>query len=552
MGAFRGVSRAGEARDPVAEGVCWLVPRQLRAPAAAAALATALLIGSCADSPTRTAAPAPTLDLATADIATLHAAMGEGRLTAEALTAAALDRIGELNTRLRAVLAVDPTAREQAVASDRHRASGAPPRPLEGIPVLVKDNISTGPVQPTTAGSLALADSRPPESEASRRLRAAGAVMLGKTNLTEWASYRASRSSSGWSAVGGQTRNAHGEDRNPCGSSSGSAAAVAASLVPVAIGTETSGSIVCPAAANGVVGLKPTLGLVSRSGVVPFSKAQDTVGPITRNVLDAALVLSVLQGSDPHDPTTREADQHRMAATVPPTPLGGARIGVLRADTGGSEETDRGYAATLARLRAAGATLVEPVALPNESRALSAEDTALSTEFEHDLDAYLASPGVRGPRSLGELIAFNREHPVEEMTWFGQELFEGALARPGVADPAYRAARAEATDLARRDLDTALAAGGLDALITPSNGPAWTNDLHNGDHFIVTPAGPAAAAGYPVVTVPAAVEGGLPLGLSLVGGPWSEPRLLALALAIEDTLRARVPPPLPPALVTLR
>ncbi|GAA4861015.1 amidase family protein [Actinomycetospora straminea] len=522
----------------------------------------ATLLASCADRPVDTPPPpataAPTapppippadLDLQTADLATLQDAMARGRLTAAALTAWSLERIRTVDPGVHAVLAVDPTARDQATASDARRAAGRT-GPLEGVPVMAKGNTSVGPTLPTTAGSLALADSRPPEAEAVRRLREAGAVILGSTTMTAWAGARSSQSASGWSATGATTGNPYDPTRTACGSSSGSAAAVAAALAPVALGTETSGSIVCPAGTNGVVGVKPGVGLVSRSGVVPYSQAQDTVGPLARSVRDAAAVLAVVQGSDASDPSTAEADAHPVTPTVAPRPLAGVRLGVLRDDQGASEETDDAYAAALDRLRGLGAELVDPVRLPNASRARAAANSALTTEIAHDLGAYLRSPGVSGPRSLDELIAFGREQAGREMPFFGQELFEQAAATRGdVTDPRYRAARADPTALSRADLDAALA--GVDALVSPTNAPAWPTDLVNGDHFSVSPAGPAATAGYPSTSVPMAMSHGVPLGLSLIGGRWSEGRLLAVAAGVEEGLHARVPPPLPAATVPL-
>ncbi|MEJ2887108.1 amidase family protein [Actinomycetospora aeridis] len=512
------------------------------------------LSGGCADRPMEDPRPpaAPTpggIDLQTADLATLQAAMAQGRLSAASLTASSLERIRTVDPSLHAVLAVDPTAPEQAAASDRRRAAGRA-GPLEGVPIMVKANTSVGPTLPTTAGSLALAGSRPPQAEVVRRLRDAGAVIVGTTTMTAWAGARSEQSASGWSAVAPTTGNPYDPARTACGSSSGSAAAVAAALVPVALGTETSGSIVCPSGTNGVVGVKPGLGLVSRTGVVPYSLAQDTPGPIARSVRDAALVLSVIQGGDPRDPATAEAHAHRVAPVVAPRPLSGVRLGVLREDQGSSEETDAAYAAALERLRGLGAELVDPVGLPNTARAKTASNAALSVEVAHDLTAYLRSPGVSGPRSLDELVAFGREHAAQEMPFFGQELFEKALATRGdVADPRYRAARRDAVALSRADLDAALAGGRVDALVSPTNAPAWPTDLVNGDHFSVSPAGPAAVAGYPSTSVPMAMSHGLPIGLSLIGGPWSEGRLLEVAAGIEGALAARVPPPVAPAVV---
>lgn len=528
---------------------------------AAVALCATLVLGvaaGCAGAPSGGAAAeggTVDLDLDRTDLADLESAMASGRLTSARLTAFYGDRIAALDPQLGAVVAVDPTAAAQAAESDRRRAAGEPPRLLEGIPVLVKDNMSTGPQLPTTAGSTALAQSRPPEAAVATRLREAGAVLLGKTNLSEWSNFRSGRSSSGWSPVGGLTRNPHAPDRTACGSSAGSAVAVAAALAPVAIGTETDGSIVCPAATNGIVGMKPTLGTVSRTGIVPISAAQDTAGPMARSVADAARVLVAIAGPDPADPATAESPAHPVPARPVARDLAGVRLGVLRVAEGASPQTDAAFAATLEFLRERGAVLVDPVELPGTAQTAEAELAALVTEFAQDIDGYLRSPGVTGPASLAELVEYNRRHADVEMPHWGQELFEAALATGGDTGSAeYRAARATATSLSRRDLDAALTGHRLDAVIAPTNSPAWPVELGAGDDFVLSSAGAAAVAGHPNITVPAggAPDGAgatLPLGVSLIGPRWADGELLALAMGVEAALPQRILPPLPPAVL---
>ncbi|GHF73158.1 amidase [Streptomyces mashuensis] len=463
-------------------------------------------------------------DLDTVTIPELQARMAAGSLTSTALTAAYLRRIDTVDPLVHAVLRTDPTALRQAAASDARRRQGTVRGPLDGIPVLLKDNVNTRDM-PTTAGSLALAGS-PPDTDAAlvTRLRDAGAVILGKTNLSEWANFRADRPTSGWSAVGGQTRNPHVLDRNPCGSSSGSAAAVAASLAQVAIGTETDGSIVCPAGMTGVTGLKPTLGTVSQAGVVPISAQQDTAGPLARNVTDAALTWSVLAG-------------HR-AATAPPADLRGRRIGLWRLPALGPE-VDALMTRTAGALRAAGAEVVE-VTPPYQERLAALEFPALLSEFHRDIDAYLATR--HGPRDLAGLVRFNRTHPAERTCFAGQELFERALVAPPAAGREHRARRAELTDLARRSLDGTLAAHHLDALAAPANPPAWTTDCARGDNDVIPSSTPAAVAGYPSLAVPAGFVGDLPVGLLLMAGGHQDARLLSLGAAVEHRLAARRAP----------
>ncbi|WP_424889093.1 amidase [Streptomyces sp. XH2] len=486
--------------------------------------------------------PPPPLraDLDRVTIPELQARMADGSLTASALTAAYLRRIATVGPRINAVLRTDPTAMRQAAASDARHRRGSARGPLDGIPVLLKDNIDTHDM-PTTAGSLALAGS-PPHTDAAlvTRLRDAGAVILGKTNLSEWANFRAAKPTSGWSAVGGQTRNPYVLDRNPCGSSSGSAAALAASLAQVAIGTETDGSVVCPAGMNGVVGHKPSLGLVSGAGVVPISAEQDTAGPMARNVTDAALTLAVLRGDGAPRPGAVLPD----GLTRRPGGLRGKRIGLWRLPSLGPE-VDALMTRTAGKLREAGAVVVE-VTPPYQERLAQLEFPALLSEFHRDIDAYLA--GREGPRDLAGLIAFNRAHAAERTCFAGQELFEQALAAPPVTDPGYRAVRAELKDLSRRSVDETMAAHRLDAIAAPANPPAWTTDCARGDNDVIPSSTPAAVAGYPSLSVPAGFVGELPVGLLLMAGDRQDGELLSLGAAVENRLKAwRAPRYLPTA-----
>ncbi|HEU5471441.1 MAG TPA: amidase [Actinophytocola sp.] len=480
-------------------------------------------------------------DLDAATIPELQHRMDRGRLTAVGLTVAYLGRIAAVDGKIHSVTALNRRAIAEAAASDARRRAGRTLGPLDGIPVLLKDNVDTREM-PTTAGSRALARSRPAaDAHLVDRLQRAGAVLLGKLNLSEWANFRSTRSTSGWSGVGGQTNNPHVLDRNPCGSSSGSGAAIAATLAQVAIGTETDGSIVCPSSANGIVGHKPTLGLVSRTGVVPISAQQDTAGPMTRSVVDSAITLSVLQGRDPADPATRAipAGQPRdYAALLRPDALRGKRIGIWRL-SGVDADVDRVVNDAVRTLRARGATVVD-VDLPFQDEINENEFPALLTEFRRDLNAYLAArPG--GPDTLAELIEFNRNDPIE-LSKFGQELFEASEAAPRPDDPVYLQRREIATTSAKRSIDETMAAHRLDAIMAPSNAPAWRTNYETGDTFSLGSSGPAAVAGYPNVTVPAGFAGPLPIGVSFFAGRWADGDVLALAAAFERATNAFRPP----------
>ncbi len=508
----------------------------------------------------------PGVDLDTVTIPELQARMADGSLTSSTLTKAYLRRIETVDPKIHSVLRTSPNALRAAAASDARHRRGKVLGPLDGIPVLLKDNVNTRDM-PTTAGSLALAVG-PPDTDAVlvTRLRKAGAVILGKTNLSEWANFRSAKPTSGWSAVGGQTNNPYVLDRNPCGSSSGSAAALAASLAQVAIGTETDGSIVCPAGMNGVVGHKPSLGLVSPSGVVPISAEQDTAGPMARNVIDTALTLEVLsdhQGSrgnaarsggqkalaGPRSRPDASSLQDTAAGQVAGRPAGqaatglrGKRIGLWRLPSLGPD-VDAVMTRTATKLRKAGAVVVE-VTPPYQARLAELEFPALLSEFHRDINAYLGTR--KGPRNLAELIEFNRTHPDEQTCFAGQELFEKALAAPPTTDPGYKAMRAELKNLSSRSLDETLAAHHLDAIAAPTNPPAWTTDCARGDNDVIPSSTPAAVAGYPSLSVPAGSVNELPVGLLLMAGNHQDTELLSLGAAVEHRLKAwRAPRYLP-------
>jgi amidase len=475
-------------------------------------------------------------DVRGASVATLQQAMTAGTLTSAELTAFYLAKIEALNPRLHAVITVSPAALADAAASDRSRGAGTVRGALEGIPVLIKDNIAAAGM-PATAGSPALLGAGSSDAFLVGRLREAGAVILGKANLSEWANFRSSHSSSGWSTLGGQTINPHGSGRNPSGSSSGSAVAVAAGLAPLAIGTETDGSIISPASVCGVVGVKPTLGLVSRTGIVPISSAQDTAGPMTRCVADAAALLTAIAGPDAADPATAEAGAEAAdyTAVLDAGALAGARLGIWR------EGLKRVAPATVAvldaaidRLRAAGAEVIDPVQLPGADQIEEPEDTALLHEFRIEINAYLEALPGEHPASLAELITFNIHNANHVMPVFGQEIFEEAEQSRG-----YSTARGEALRLARGALDTALRGDRLDAVVALAGGPAWLTDHVLGDNHDYGSSGPAAVSGYPAVCVLSGDVCGLPVGISFMGPKWSEPRLLALAYAFEQASAAR-------------
>jgi amidase len=460
--------------------------------------------------------------------------------SAVANTQAALARIEAVEPKVNAVIAVDPTAMEQARALDAAGNRG----PLHGMPIMIKDNIESRGILPTTAGSLALANNvTNRDAPLVARLREAGAVIVGKTNLSEWANIRDNSSISGWSAVGGQTRNAHALNRNPCGSSSGSGVAVASGMVPAAIGTETDGSITCPASISGIVGFKPTVGLVSRTHVVPISHSQDTPGPMTRTVREAALVLSAIAGSDPADPQTAEADSHRgdYAAQLSADSLRGKRIGVMRFASGFG--TNERFEEALTALRAQGAILVEIEKFERKPEMGSGEYQVLLTELKADLNAYLATtpPSVTS-RTLADLIAFNKANADRELALFGQGTFEEAEKTKGLDDPEYKKARAASLRLAGAEgIDKMLKDNNVVALVGPTVAAAWLIDAVHGDSYPGGGAGGfAAVAGYPHLTVPMGAVKGLPVGLSFLGPKWSDAMILSLGYAYEQASMKRV------------
>lgn len=475
-------------------------------------------------------------------IAEMQRQMAAGELTATALTAAYLQRINDIDKRtINSVIEINPDALEIAKALDEERAAGHTRGPLHGIPILLKDNIDTGDKMQTSAGSLALVGQAAlQDAPVAAKLRAAGAVILGKANLSEWANFRSTKSSSGWSGRGGQTRNPYALDRNPSGSSSGSAAAVSANLCAAALGTETDGSIISPSSHCGVVGIKPTVGLTSRAGVVPISHSQDTIGPHARCVADAAMVLSAI------------ADVELPLGNLGEIALHGARIGVLRGGrfTGYSAGTDAIYELSLRAMHDAGAILIDPVEIPSADKLANdpCETVVLVHEFKRDLNAYLAARRDVPAKTMADVIAFNKAHADAEMPFFDQEMMVLAESDP-FPDDVYQKALARGRRLAGAEgIDAALQAHQLDALVAPSDMPAGTIDLVNGGFHPGDSTSLAAVAGYPIVTVPAGLWHGLPVGLSFIGTAWSEPALIRLAYTFEQITQARVPPQLLPTL----
>lgn len=481
-------------------------------------------------------------------IAELQGAIAQGQLTAQRITELYLGQIGRLNSLVNAVLEINPDALVIADQLDEERQARGPRGPLHGIPLLLKDNIDTADGLHTTAGSLALVEARPAQDAfLVQRLRAAGAVILGKTNLSEWANFRSTRSTSGWSSRGGQTRNPYALDRNPCGSSSGSGVAVSANLCAAAIGTETDGSIICPAHANGIVGLKPTVGLVSRAGIVPIAHSQDTAGPMTRTVADAAILLGALTGIDPWDPATAASAGNSYTdytQFLDVDGLRGARLGIARSFFGKHPQVDQIMEASIDLMRHLGADIVDPVDLDNLTLFSDSELTVLLYEFKADLNAYLAGLGPHAPvKSLAEVIAFNEAHAAQVMPFFGQELMQMAQEKGPLTEPAYLDALANNHRQTRQEgIDALLQAHHLDAIVAPSGGPAWVTDWVNGDHYGGGSSSPAAVAGYPSITVPAGFVFGLPVGVSFFSTAYQEPILLKLAYAFEQAAQARRPP----------
>jgi amidase len=491
-------------------------------------------------------------ELSELTITQLQEGMTSGRYTSRRLVELYLRRIEQVDRAgpmLRSVIAINPDAIAIADQLDAERKAKGTRGPLHGIPVLVKDNIDTADKMPTTAGSLALEGSiAARDAFVVQRLRAAGAVILGKTNLSEWANFRSTKSTSGWSGVGGQVRNPYVLDRNPCGSSSGTGAAVAANLAAVGIGTETDGSIVCPSGINGLVGIKPTVGLVSRAGIIPISHSQDTAGPMARTVADAAILLGALTGVDPRDEATSRAAGHAASAyssALDSKALAGARIGVIRKKYFGySTSADRLVGAAIARMKAQGAVIVDPADIPTIGQLEDCEFEILLYEFKADLNRYLSGlPSSSRVHSLEEIIAFNERAKDKELPFFGQEILKMAQSKGPLTAPKYLKALATCRQRSRTlGLDAVFAKHRLDALVAPTGSPAWPTDLINGDHFVGASATIAAVAGYPSITVPAGDERGLPVGISFIGRAWSERKLIALAYAYEQATKHRRPP----------
>lgn len=472
-----------------------------------------------------------------------------GELTARQLTEMYLERIRQVNPKINAIIELNPEALEIADMLDAERRQGSVRGPLHGVPVLLKDNIDTHDRMQTTAGSLALSGSiARQDAFLVGQLRRAGAVLLGKTNLSEWANFRSTRSTSGWSSRGGLTRNPYALDRSACGSSSGSAAAVAANLCAAAVGTETDGSIICPSQTNGIVGIKPTLGLVSRSGIIPIAHSQDTAGPMARTVTDAAILLEAMAGADPRDPATASAPMGGPGyrSGLDPNGLQGARLGVPRKMAGSDERVLAVFDECIALLKQCGAEVVDAVSIPTFNKFAKSEMEVLLYEFKAGLNAYLSGLGPEAPvHSLEDLIRFNEEHAARVMPYFGQERMLAAQKKGPLSDSRYLKALERNARLTRVEgLDAALQAHHLDALILPSGGPAWLIDLVNGDSigWDMESTSMPAVAGYPHITVPAGYIFGLPVGLSFIGAAWQEAKLIRLAYAFEQAARVRRPP----------
>jgi amidase len=501
--------------------------------------------------PEPSSVPPPAFELDELTITQLQKSLQTGESTSQSLVGKYIDRINEIDKQgpaVNSVIEVNPEAEAIAAALDEERKGRGARGPLHGVPILIKDNIDTADRMMTTAGSLALVGSKPArDAFVARKLRDAGAVILGKTNLSEWANFRSNHSSSGWSGRGGQTKNPYVLDRNPCGSSSGSGAATAANLCAAAIGTETDGSVVCPSSANSLVGIKPTLGLVSRAGIIPIAHSQDTAGPMARTVSDAAILLSALTGEDPRDDATRGS--HGKAYTdytkfLDKNGLKGMRLGVARKHFGFNDLVDKLMNDLLAEIKKLGATLIDPADIPTSGKFDDSELEVLLYEFKADLNKYLAGLGPEAPiHSLKELIEFNERTRDREMPYFGQDLLIKAEEKGPLTTAKYLQALRKNHLLTRtQGIDFVMKKNRLDALIAPTGGPPWPTDWINGDHFTGGYSSASAVAGYPHVTVPAGYVFGLPVGISFFGGAYSEPTLIRIAYAFEQASNARQPP----------
>ena len=483
-------------------------------------------------------------------ITDLQRHMQSGRYSAHSLVEKYVSRIHEIDKAgpaLNSIIELNPDAESIAANLDRERKDKGARGPLHGIPILIKDNIDTADRMMTTAGSLALVGSKPSQDAfVVKRLREAGAVILGKTNLSEWANFRSNHSSSGWSGRGGQTRNPYAVDRNPCGSSSGSGVAVSANLCSAAIGTETDGSVVCPSSANSLVGIKPTVGLISRAGIIPISHSQDTAGPMARTVSDAVILLGILTSQDPRDPATAESRGKSLSdytKFLDKDGLKGMRLGVARKYFGFNDQVDKLMSERLEDLKRLGAILIDPADIPTSGKFDASELEVLLYEFKADLNKYLAGLGTSPVRSLKEVIDFNEKNRDKEMPYFGQDLFIKAQAKGPLTSQQYIQALRKNHLLTRtQGIDFVMKQNRLDALIAPTGGPAWPTDLVNGDHFTGGYSSASAVAGYPHITIPAGYVFGMPVGMSFFAGAYSEPKLIKMAYAFEQGTKARQPP----------
>jgi amidase len=521
---------------------------------AAGAAVTSVSVRTRAElSDVKSPSPAP-FELDEVTIADLQRGMSSGKYTAELIALNYLDRIDRIDDTdkngpgLNSVIEVNPEALAIAVGMDKERKAGRVRGPLHGIPMLIKDNIDTHDRMMTTAGSLALQGSIPPQdSTVAKKLRDAGAVIIGKTNLSEWANFRSSHSSSGWSGRGGQTKNPYVLDRNPCGSSSGTGAAIAANLAAIGVGTETDGSVVCPSNANSLVGIKPTLGLISRAGIIPIAHSQDTAGPMCRTVRDAAILLGVLSGVDSRDDATNASvgkSSSDYTKFLDPVGLKGARIGVQRKSFGFNDAVDKLMNECIAVIKRSGATVIDPADIPTQGKFDDTELEVLLYEFKADLNKYLASLGPGAPvKSLKDIIDFNEKNRDRELPYFGQDIMVKAQAKGPLTEKKYLMALAKNHRMSRtQGIDAVMIKNKLDAIIAPTGGPPWPTDLANGDHFTGGYSTASAVAGYPHITVPAGYVFGMPVGISFFGRAWSEPTLIKFAYAFEQATKARRSP----------